>query len=118
MKHNIPVVIGFALAACDSFGVACTSDSRPGIAVMVLDSSTRTPLVSNSVLVIASEGMYADTAQAVSENAETFLVYERAGTYNVQVEAEGYHPWARANIRVSEDACHVKSVSLVARLQR
>lgn len=118
MKSIIPLIIGLALAACDTFGVVCTSDRRPGIAVMVLDSSTSAPVVSDSVLVIASEGMYADTARPISDTAEAFLAYERAGTYNVQVKANGYQPWESTNIQVSEDACHVERVSLVARLQQ
>jgi hypothetical protein len=41
---------------------------------------------------------------------------ERAGTYVVQVEAEGYQPWDTSGIRAVRDGCHVQTVTLTAAL--
>jgi len=40
-----------------------------------------------------------------------------AGVFEVVVERTGYRPWSRANVRIRQGRCHVKTVSLTALLQ-
>jgi hypothetical protein len=58
----------------------------------------------------------ADTSLAQHDGVYP-LVQENAGGYTVTVEQAGYRPWTRTNVRVTSDACHVKTVSLTALLQ-
>jgi hypothetical protein len=43
---------------------------------------------------------------------------ERAGTYDLTVRADGYADWVKTGVVVSEDECHVHTVSLTARMVR
>jgi hypothetical protein len=69
---------------------------------------------------MAREGAYVDSARMYGDvPVETVgLAEERAGTYEVSVERTGYRSWHRAGVRVTADECHVRTVSLTARLQR
>jgi hypothetical protein len=42
--------------------------------------------------------------------------YERAGTYLVQLETEGYQPWDTSGVQVFSDECHVQTVVFTAAL--
>ena len=42
---------------------------------------------------------------------------ERAGTYTVEVEHDGYQPWTIAGVRASRGVCHVETRRLAANLQ-
>ena len=67
---------------------------------------------------ISRSGTYADTAGPDPGRAVLTGAPERPGTYDLLVEAPGYAPWARSDVRVTADHCHVRPVSLLARLQR
>ncbi len=103
--------------------VVCTADFRYGLNVAVLDAATGAP-TPRPLLVIASEGAYADTSQSARDpgTTPTFaswpLAGERAGRYTVRVRATGYQEWRQDAVVVSRDVCHVIPVSLTARLTR
>ena len=107
------------LAGCNPFtGFACTDEARPGLRVAVVDSLTNAN-VSGDARVIAREGAYADTAHFRAPlDSPYWLAEEREGTYTVTVEQEGYRLWSRSGIKVTGDRCHVRTVTLTARLQR
>jgi hypothetical protein len=111
-------MVAVALGACaENPPVACTEEARPGLSITVRDSVTGVS-VANGAEVIAREGAYADTAQGSLLGSGVYsLVYERAGVYDVTVSHPSYQPWARSAVRVTEDECHVQTVSLLARLQ-
>jgi hypothetical protein len=64
---------------------------------------------------IARAGAFADTVAVLS--SDVFLVYERAGTYDVRVEYPGYGLWTRSNVVVEPGRCHVRLTALTARLE-
>lgn len=107
-------VVGTLVGCSDSLGTVCTDEARPGIMVTVRDSVT-TASVSRA-RVVARTATIADTSEE-SPNGVYPLVYEKAGTYTVTVEQAGYRTWTRANVEVTRDECHVKTVSLTALLQ-
>jgi hypothetical protein len=107
-------------AACDApFGIGrgCDASANAGIVVAVLDSATSRPWA-DSVVVVATEGGYADTARYVGPDGRAPLVYERPGTYTVTVHGRGARPWRRAGVRVRKDGCHVETAQVTAPLQR
>ena len=110
-------------------GTECTTEARPGITVEVRDSISGAPVA--DVRVIARDGAFADTAEvpvtfALSTTSDEplppinvfHLVHERPSTYLVTAEKEGYQLWSRSGVQVRDGGCHVRTVSLVARLQR
>ena len=103
-------VIG--LTACET-ELICTLIARPGIVVTMQDSVT-SGRIGGRVIATARDGIYADTALGPGPVG---LAYDRAGRYDVAVEATGYLPWAQEGVRVTRDECHVRTVSLLALLQ-
>lgn len=108
------------LAGCDQLtGPPCTTDVRPALRVDVRDSSTNAPAGAGA-LIVARDGAFADTVLVPAHAAGAspyHLAHERAGTYAVTVERDGYRPWSRTGVRVTKDGCHVRTVELTARLQ-
>lgn len=104
--------------ATEPGGGVCTAVAVPGIVVAVRDSASGTVAGAGAV-VTARAGAYADTARRDVPVEWGFpLAYERTGTYTVRVELAGYRPWVRSDVRVTADACHVRTVALTALLQR
>lgn len=100
-------------------GPVCTGEARPALAVDVRDSTTGAP-AGRGARIIATTGTLADTLDAArtAHDGPYTLAHERAGIYTVTVEQEGYRTWSGGGIRVTRDECHVRTVSVVARLQR
>jgi hypothetical protein len=120
-------VIGLALApaGCDLFAPeACTMDARLGIVVEIRDATTDAYIADQATAMVV-EGSFRDSLRLVGRVrvGEDFVgttkggIHERAGTYAVEVTAPGYSPWERTGVRVRRDECHVRTASLVARLQ-
>jgi hypothetical protein len=125
-----PVLLGavaLLLVGCgqpfDPFGPGshvCTAIAIPGVAVDVRDSVTNAH-VGRGARIVATSGRFADTLRVPADSdyeGAYGLATERPGVYTVTVEREGYRPWSRTGIRVDADECHVRTVSVVARLQR
>lgn len=114
----IPVL---ALTGCGWLvGPVCVDTRELGLLVSVVDSITGGPVVTENE-VVAIDGSYADTATATLDRSETQalagLATERPGTYHVETTAEGYRPWAKDGVRVSDGECHVQTVELEALMQ-
>jgi len=86
--------------------------------VDVRDSVTNA-LAGRGASIIARDGVFADTAEHpfAAYDGPYSLARERAGTYTVTVEQQGYRLWSRPGVRVTRDECHVRTVSITARLQ-
>jgi hypothetical protein len=108
-----------ATSACTEVsGITCSTDSRPALMVDVRDSVTNLP-AGQGARIIARTGTVADTADTREYYAAGYgLASERPGTYTLTVEQDGYRPWSRSGIEVTEDVCHVRTVQVTARLQR
>ena len=98
----------------------------PGIALSFEDSSTGARYPFMDIVAIASEGAFRDTARAASITGDPHsvtgvgLVFDRAGTYDLTVQAAGYALWTASDVRVREEdnQCrHVITRNIVARLQ-
>ena len=109
------------ISACTSPNdVVCTDVAVPGINVVVRDSVSGS-FVANGATATALDGAYSDTnwfseVYARPENPIA-LAYEREGTYSVTVTRIGYKAWTASGVRVTRDRCHVRTVTLNARLQ-
>jgi len=117
--RSTAIVVGAAASVgCNPFtGTVCTTEARAAIVVDVRDSSTDAP-AGRGARVIASDGAFADTAHTSADFDGPYgLAHERAGTYTVTVEQEGYRDWSQDGIRVTRDECHVRTVDITARLQ-
>ncbi len=104
-------------------GTVCTSEARPSIAMIVVDSATGDGRAAGSSVVIV-DGAYVDsTTRAVAAPLPSDSSYgltntmERPGTYTIRVRRAGYATWERQNVSVTGDICHVQTVVVRARLQ-
>ena len=115
----VVIVVGATVSVgCNPFtGTTCTSEARAALVVDVRGSSTNAP-AGRGARIIASDGAFADTASTSGDYDGPYqLAHERAGTYTVTVEKEGYRGWSQSGIRVTKGECHVRTVNLTARLQ-
>ena len=109
------------LAGCES-PLACTASVEPALVVRVEDSLDASPQAEGATA-IATEGAFSEALTPFGHNDAGELVglagpLERAGTYTVTVDKAGFRQWRQAGVRVTADACHVRTVTLTARLQR
>ncbi len=111
------LVSTLATSACNLVPGACTLQGLPAVSVDVRDSVTNA-LAGRGAAIIARDGVFADTAEyPFAYDGPYSLARERAGTYTVTVEQQGYRLWSRPGVRVTRDECHVRTVSITARLQ-
>ena len=123
-RPRIPPIlaIGLALAACNvPTARVCTASVEPGIVVRIEDSATGAPSAS-AVTGEATAAGYADSLRPYESLGSGQLLsragaYERAGVYAVTLRGVGYREWHADQIRVAPGDCHVKTVTLTARLQ-
>lgn len=109
----------FSVGGCDIVtpgSRACTLQAVPAVSVEVLDSARNVP-VGRGAQIIARDGAFADTVSFTAYDGPYGLAPERAGTYTVTVQQQGYLLWSVSGIRVSRDECHVRTATLRARLQ-
>jgi hypothetical protein len=104
-------------------GNICTEEARPALVVGITDSLSPSTQTFTNVSVVARDGTYRDsvfraTHPTPPNGNQIALAYERAGTYEVTVRADGYRPWARTGIVAQRDRCHVVTVPIAARLSR
>lgn len=104
--------------------VICNYIMLPAVAVEVTDAQTGRNLTEHAVGILR-DGTYTDSLHlhdgscyGPSEAALRFRCggYERIGTYEVQVNHEGYRPWSLSGVAVTRDECHVKTVVVSAKL--
>jgi hypothetical protein len=107
------------ISASGRLSVVCTAELRPGISIAVQDSVTGVaPTGSGSTTFRAWDSTYSDSVTYPLLVSGWGTAGERAGVYSVTVDATGFAPWRRDGIVVTRGICHVRTVQLVARLQR
>ena len=109
------------LWACTSPNdVVCTDIAVPAIAVIVRDSVSGS-FGGNGATATAVDGSFSDTngfpANYGQPENPIGLAHEREGLYAVTVTKAGYKSWSASGVRVTRDRCHVRTVTLNARLQ-
>ena len=112
------LVAAVALAGCLPTG-PCTTSVEPGLIVRVLDDATGAP-AAHGATASAVDDEHQETLRNPSpDDPAAELLYgadEREGTYTVRVTKSGYLDWVRERVRVTADECHVRTVTLDARL--
>jgi hypothetical protein len=113
---HLPLVGLAVLSSCDVLPpLACTTEARAAINVEVRDSVTDAPAAAGA-LAIARDGVFADTLIGF-DGLSVGGAWERPGNYAVSVTKAGYQGWSVSDVRVTDGSCHVRSVTLQARLQ-
>jgi hypothetical protein len=102
--------------------MACTALAAPALSVSLVDSLTGATSGFRNVSLVARNGAYTDSVFEAVYPAEPFLgsvsvAYEHRGAYELTILADGYIPWFRSGIVVTGDVCHVRAVSVEAKLQ-
>ena len=87
-------------------GVICTLEFAYGIAVTVTDENGGP--ITGATLTLTDNGYTETMVELADPQPGVYLgAGERAGTYTLTVEAEGFEPATLENIFVDEDVCHV-----------
>ena len=129
MTRRISLAVVLAVVAvsgsCRKFstepGLVCTAVAIAGIYINVQDRLTDTPQPFTGLWARAVDGTFRDSSAMAFTNPQTgvvsiALVYERPGTYDVTVNANGYQQFVRTGVVVTKGECHVNPVEIVARL--
>lgn len=88
------------LPACDV--VTCPTVPQLAVSVFVDHADTGEPVA--DALAVARDGSYADSVLTQS-NGYGRLAPNRAGTYEVTVEKDGFQSWTRSNVAVDLNEC-------------
>jgi hypothetical protein len=112
-----------ATAACkgpDEINYNCTDEARAGIVITVLDSASGVA-AGKDARIVAKAGTFTDSVPGMwtaASDGPFALAHEHAGTYTLTVSKTGYRDWTKTGIVVTKDECHVRTVSVTARLQQ
>ncbi len=111
------LIAALATSGCSWAPTVCTDEARSTLSVQVRDARTGEPAAVGARGSIR-EGAYTDSLTVVSPSAMTAVnTFERPGTYDVTVTKPGYRTWTAEDVRVTADACHVRSRSILAKLE-
>jgi hypothetical protein len=94
----------------------CTAEAVPGSVVEISDSLTGEALTGPAAGEVR-EGTHWEHL-VFHGSAVARAATERPGRYDVEVRHAGYRTWTMRGVRVVRDVCHVRTVTLQARLQR
>lgn len=95
-----------------SGGIACTALFAYGINLTIRDTAGN-PVTGATVTL--TDGQYSETMMELGPG-EYVGAGERAGTYSMLIEADGFVSKTVAGIEIDEDECHVIPVALVVGL--
>ena len=122
VRLGVCLMAAVAVSACSDQGV-CTEEARRAVDVEVLEAGTD-QFIAAIARGILRDGSYEDSLQVVGSRGsdpaeETTLggAYERVGTYEVHLVADGHAPWDTTGVEVVSDGCHVVTARLTARLE-
>jgi hypothetical protein len=93
------------IASCDGPG-DCTLIALPGLRVVVVSDVDGGP-VSEGLRVVGRDGAYEEQLSGAPGSNSRWGAFERAGNYDLTVEATGFVTQTVENVRVREDGCHV-----------
>ncbi len=90
----------------------CTDELVHGINVTVRDSLTG-ELLGSDLAGMLMDGSYRETMEPAGPG-RLQGAWERPGTYDVEITADGYRAWNRKGVEVQMewDGCHVETVEL------
>ena len=94
--------------------VACTTVFVYGLNVTLVDADTGAAI--DGATLTLTEGAYSETMEAFPGSGYYVGAGERAGTYTLTAEADGYESQTVTDIVVGADECHVIPVTLTVEL--
>lgn len=102
------------LMACDpDEGLVCTTEFVYGVQVTAVDAATNAAVTDGLEGTLTEDGY----VEEMRVRSNTLLgAGERAGTYALEVRANGYETLVDSGIVVTENECHVNPVSLLAEM--
>lgn len=117
-KFLLPVkwiLLAVLVAACGIVGLqSCPSLGRPSVQLSIHNAATGEAIDGASAVI--RDGAFADSVTTNTAGAAVF-VFDRAGTYDVQVEKEGFETWRRSDVVVELNDCgHAETANLDADL--
>ena len=107
MKLALLVASVALLPACTNEKI-CSLEARAGISLTVRDAATKKPVCDANV--VFTEGDFRETAEPFgSPDCIYHGVYERKGTYKIEVTHPTLKPATREGVKVEDEAdgCHV-----------
>ena len=104
------------LAGCEILPLACDDVGHPFLVIEVRDAVTGRPAAEGATGRV-TDGEYTAALQVTSPAHMQPDDWERAGTYDVLIQAPGYREWRRDDVRVRDGGCHVRTVELKAELE-
>jgi hypothetical protein len=109
--------------------IACTADMRAGLVLAVRDSVSGASVANEKTRRVRATGATRVDSATVSPTGALVtsgvfpggdgrwsLAWESAGTWSVEIDADGYGPWRQDGIVVPRGICHVMTVNITARL--
>ncbi|MCB9560690.1 MAG: carboxypeptidase regulatory-like domain-containing protein [Kofleriaceae bacterium] len=107
-RVGLAVVLLAAPAGCVQPWV-CSDIAIPGVGVRVVDEAGR-PVAATVTL---ADGDYVEILGPDDIFDDVYRgAYERPGTYEIEVIAEGYQPVSLGGVDVGDDGCHVETASV------
>jgi hypothetical protein len=101
--------------------VSCSAEARPGIEVTATDTRSGAALGGFTVRLqprMPGAGAARDSSRAAPVPPAVWHgAQERAGRFTLRVTKPGYRPWDTAEVVVTRDVCHVRTVRLTVPLE-
>jgi len=112
----IAIVSSTACSSSSPTGVACTDVTVPGLTITVQNASGAA--ITDSASISVTDGSYKESYNLDGKTGGVVnAALERPGTYVVIVHKEGFAPYEADGVVVTKDACHVRTVQVLAQLQ-
>ncbi len=107
------------LHAAGTLTLVCQAYAAAGVNLTIVDSASGTAVSGTGVMRLkVTDGRFVDSLRTVTLIPHWGAAFERAGTYTATVDADGYQHWRKDGIVVTRGLCHVRPVSVTARLAR
>ena len=119
----LTAVLAGSLASCDSnpyVPPVCTTEYVWGLEIRIVDRETGGPTGLGASVVIR-DGEYVENR--IGEDfgplgVAALAAGERAGFYDITINADGFREWSRERVLVSGNQCHVITEKILAELER
>jgi len=104
-----PAVIAACTGLPGQGGQTCTTEARSGITLTVKHATTNADICDATAVV--REGSFSETLQNLGGSPCTYSgIFERAGTYRIEVSHPGFNTATEDNVTVTAGECHVNTV--------
>ncbi len=130
MLSRLTLLVALALAAsgCNvrftagGEQIICTSEYVPAIKVEVFDAETGYPAACGAVVTLRDGNFEERISNREGPDCDERFVFsgagERPGVYDIQVVKDGYLAWYKYDVVVSENLCHVNTITVQAYLEK